>query len=98
MFSHEQVNGFQDLLAPLEFFILSIAVAVSIFLAVVVYVKKPKSATNKIFFLLGITAALWLISSYVIKLPLFEDMRLMFTRLAIFFAAPMSASFFLLAH
>ena len=63
MFSPEQVNGFQDLLAPLEFFILSIAVAVSIFLAVVVYVKKPKSATNKIFFLLGITAALWLISS-----------------------------------
>ena len=98
MSSFSNISALQEIVSSLEFFILIVAVTVGVFLAVAVYAQKPKSATNKIFFLLSIATTFWLISAYSIKVSFFADAQLLLTRLAIFFAAPMSALFFLLAY
>ena len=82
----------------LDVIMLVIAVVADIFLAVVVYLSNPRSATNKIFSLLTIFTMFWLIMTYVPRLPEFIPISLVLHRLGIFFAAAMSALFFLLAH
>ncbi len=86
-----------DLLTSVGLLLLVSAVMIDFMLAVVVYRSNPKSATNKTFFFLSISAALWL-STYTVYLPEFSLPPLLMARLGIFFAAPMSALFFLLAH
>jgi len=82
----------------LEFILLIIATLISLFLAAAVYIGNPKSATNRIFSVLTLSTTCWLILTYISRSPnLFYD-SLTLHRLGIFFAAPMSASFFLLAH
>lgn len=82
----------------LDLVMLIIAVVVDVFLALFVYVSNTKSATNRIFFLLSFFTILWLIITYIVRLPEFSDVTLVLHRLGIFFAAPMSALFFLLAY
>ncbi|MCH7883285.1 hypothetical protein IIA95_02640 [Patescibacteria group bacterium] len=92
------LNTIQNYTSSLEFIVFIIVVMISVFLAVTVYANNPRSATNKIFFLLSLFTAFWLIAAYVVKLPIFSSEQLFLARLGIFFAAPMSALFFLLAH
>lgn len=82
----------------LDLVMLIIAVVVDVFLALFVYVSNAKSATNRIFFLLSFFTILWLAVTYIVRLPEFSDASLVLHRLGIFFAAPMSALFFLLAY
>ena len=84
--------------SSLELLMLIIAIAIDIFLAVVVLRSNPKNATNRIFSLLTVFTMLWLTATYALRLHGFFDDSLTMHRLGIFFAAPMSALFFLLAH
>lgn len=82
----------------LDLIMLVVAVVTDAFLAAVVYFSAPKSATNKIFSVLTIFTMLWLVTTYIVRLPEMVGISLFLHRLGIFFAAPMSACFFLLAH
>ena len=82
----------------LDAIMLVIAVVADIFLTAVVYASNPRSATNKIFSLLTIFTMLWLVTTYVVRLPELLTHSLVLHRFGIFFAAAMSALFFLLAH
>jgi signal transduction histidine kinase len=86
-----------SLTSSLGFLLLIISLLIDGALALMVYRSNPKSATNKIFLLLSIAMMLWL-STYVAYLPEFGAFTLLLVRLGVFFAAPMSALFFLLAH
>jgi hypothetical protein len=82
----------------LELIMLVIALLINLFLAAGVFLSNPRSATNAIFAILTVCTMFWLILTYISRVPgLFFD-SLVLHRLGIFFAAPMSAAFFLLAH
>src|ERR1700733_6337424 len=87
-----QVN---DILSPLLLVVTSLGMGV---LAIAVYRANTKSATNTIFILLSLSILLWLFCGYLAGLPQLAEYVIIFHRLAIFFAAPMSALFFLLAY
>lgn len=82
----------------LEVVMLVIAVVADIFLATVVYLSNPRSATNKIFSLLTVFTMFWLVMTYIARLSELIPISLVLHRLGIFFAAAMSTLFFLLAH
>ena len=82
----------------LDVIILVTAVVADVFLTAVVYLSNPRSATNKIFSLLTMCMVFWLIATYVARIPELVMNSLPIHRLGIFFAAPMSTLFFLLAH
>lgn len=77
--------------------LLVVSVVINIALAIFVYFANPKSATNKIFSFLNLFIVLWLLT-YAVYIPEFSQLTLLLVRLAIFFAAPQSLLFFLLAH
>jgi signal transduction histidine kinase len=77
--------------------ILLIAVFAELVLAIAVIRSNMKSATNIIFFLLSTFTILWLVVFYLGYLPQFYPYTILLARLGIFFAAPMSSLFFLLA-
>src|SRR3989344_4339832 len=96
-----QLDAIKLSISSIEVIILVIAVVIDSFLAILVYRSDNKNATNKIFVLLNIFTVLWLIVSYIIRIPPFclsTSMTLLLGRLGIFFAAPMSALFLMLAH
>jgi signal transduction histidine kinase len=64
-------------------------------LGVFVLKNNPKSATNRIFFLLAGSLSIWISSMYLSSLPPFS---IWLTRSTLFFAVPMNVLFFLLAH
>lgn len=82
----------------LDLIMLILAVAADALLAFIVFLSAPKSATNRIFSLLTVCTMCWLAITYVVRLPELIPYSLILHRLGIFFAAPMSALFFLLAH
>ena len=86
----------------LEVILLVIAVVAHILLAYIVYYSNRSGATNRVFALLSIVTVLWLLTNYMVTrvsvLPDYANSALLLNRLGIFFAAPMSALFFLLAH
>ena len=89
----------QQLYSPsLDIMMLVIAIVIDITLALVVLLSNPKNATNRIFFLLTLATVAWLTITHVVRIPnlLYDSLTL--HRLGIFFAAPMSLLFFLLAH
>jgi signal transduction histidine kinase len=91
------------LLSPsLELVLLVVALVTNGFLAYGVLRSDSKSATNVIFVLLSIVTSLWLLNNYItghISIsPQYSELALLIGRFGIFFAAPMSALFFLLAH
>lgn len=79
---------------PLIFVVFT--VSLNSFLALLVFKNNPKSATNRIFSLLGLVISIWLIVMYISFQPLSES--LLWIRLSLFLATPMSTLFFLLAH
>lgn len=90
---------FAQLYSPsLEFILLIIALAADALLAAVVYLNNPRSATNRLFLLLTSSTMLWLITTHVATIPSLIPQSLVLHRLGILFAAPMSASLFLLAY
>ena len=86
----------------LSFVFFVIVVVASIVLAFEVYKSDPTSATNRIFVFLSMSTVLWLTGIYAADFLArnFQalDLSLIARRLAIFFAAPLSALFFLLSH
>jgi signal transduction histidine kinase len=83
---------------PARVLFLLIATIANLILGLWVYKNNPKSATSKIFGLLGLFVSVWVTLMYIAQAPQFIDQSLLLTRLTIFFAAPMNALFFLLAH
>ncbi len=85
-----------------ELILLVCALAANSLLAYGVYQSGNKSATNIIFVLLSICTSLWLLNNfltgYLGQSARFPEATLVLARFGIFFAAPMSALFFLLAH
>jgi signal transduction histidine kinase len=78
--------------------VLGIAFVVNSLLVIFVYLNNPRSATNRIYALLGIFISIWIITTYSAQAPIFEPVFLMLTRLTFFFATPMNIAFLLLAH
>ncbi|MBI4099354.1 hypothetical protein HY442_02415 [Candidatus Parcubacteria bacterium] len=87
----------QALTASLGLILLVSSIVFDAVLAIVVYRHNWRSATNRIFCLLSVAIMLWS-ATYVAYLPAFAPAVLWLTRLGIFFAAPLSTLFFLLAH
>lgn len=86
-----------SLVFSLSFLVLIVAVLISLFLVYIVYASDPKSATNRIFSLLGIFLSLWLGVTYLGPNPAFSLFGLLFARLTLFFVTPVNTLFFLLA-
>ncbi len=86
---------FSNSLEPL--FLAATALGMAI-LAIAVYRSNKHSATNIIFILLSLSMLLWLWSGYMAGISQIAEYALVFHRLAIFFAAPMSTFLFLLAY
>lgn len=84
--------------SSLDLIMLIVAIVVDAVLALLVYMSNRRSATNRVFSLLSFFTILWLIVTYIVRLPQFSNASLVLHRLGIFFAAPMSLLFFLLAH
>lgn len=79
-------------------FFLVLTVLINILLSGIVYIRNPRSATNKIFAFLGLIISIWLIVLHISIQPNSPSISLIWIRLSIFFATPMSMLFFLLAH
>jgi len=86
----------------LELILLVAAAIANGLLAYAVYTSNRLSATNRIFALLSVATIGWLVANYITNhLPAdgsYSDLILLVHRSGIFFAAPMSSLFFLLAH
>lgn len=82
----------------LDVIMLIIALGANFFLAYAVLESDPRNATNRIFAILALFTSLWLIDTNIVRLPATHAYALQLHRLGIFFAAPMSTFFFLLAH
>ncbi|MEK7604403.1 MAG: ATP-binding protein [Patescibacteria group bacterium] len=82
----------------LDSIMLVVAAVADIFLAGAVLMSNPRSATNRIFSLLTLFTMLWLVTTYIVRLPDFLLVSLELHRFGIFCAAAMSGLFFLLAH
>ena len=96
-----QFDAIKLSLSSIEVIVLVITIIIDLFLAIIVYRSDNKNATNKIFALLSFFTVLWLLVSYIIRISPFslsQTATLVLGRLGIFFAAPMSALFLLLAH
>ena len=78
--------------------LLIVVLAINIMLAFWVYRNNPKSTTNRLFALLGISLSFWLTANYISIQPIFLDTSLFWIRLSIFLATPLTFLFFLLAH
>lgn len=82
----------------LDLIMLVIAIIFDVVLALLVIQSNPKSATNRIFALLTLTTVCWLTITHIVRSPELLEQSLLLHRLGIFFAAPMSLFFLLLAH
>lgn len=82
----------------LDLVVLLIAVVIELVLAYVVFWSNKSSATSRIFALLSVVTVLWMTDTYIVRQPGLLSQTLVLHRLGIFFAAPMSLLFFLLAH
>ncbi|MBI2021154.1 hypothetical protein HYS99_01420 [Candidatus Giovannonibacteria bacterium] len=85
-------------ISSLDLIIFLIAIVIDALLIILVNRSNPKSATNKIFALLNLSTILWLAITYAVRSPELVSNVLILSRLGIFFAALMSALFFMLAH
>ncbi len=96
------IPGLMLLSPSLELVLLVVALVTNGFLAYGVFRSDSKSATNVIFVMLSITTSLWLLNNYITGhisiYSQYSELTLLVGRFGIFFAAPMSALFFLLAH
>lgn len=70
----------------------------SFLLALLVFKAQPQRAINRIFSILGLLSTAWLLTNFISVHPAFLSSSLWWIRLSIFFATPVNAVFFLLAH
>lgn len=63
-----------------------------------VFRNNPKSATNILFILLSFVISLWLFANYISLQPASPSQNLLWIRLTIFLATPMTSLFFLLSY
>jgi len=82
----------------MEVSILVSAVAINSVLLGFVYVRNPKSATHRLFALLVIVMSLWSITNFFAVNATAQPAATWLVRGVMFFAAPMSVTFFLLMH
>ncbi len=87
--------GFQDHLSLL---IVILSSFINFFITVLVYLRNPRSATHKIFSLLGLSILFWLVLTYLSYRPWDTPTTLFLIRLSTFFAPLICLFFFLLAH
>lgn len=79
-------------------FFLVITIGINFLLSGIVYLRNPRSATNRLFLFLGLTISIWLIVFNISLQPNIPSISLIWIRLSVFFATPMSMLFFLLSH
>ena len=84
--------------SPLGLITLAIAIIGAGTIGLAVRERNPKSATNNLFTLLTLCTVLWMLDTYVVRIPELIPISLFLHRLGIFFAAPMSLFLFLLGH
>lgn len=83
----------------IENILLLFVIAINFLLASFVYKNNPASATNRLFALLSVLMSLWLSVLALAVAPNAEkETALFFSRLSIFFATAMNATFFMLAY
>ena len=87
-----------DIISALSPLIIVTVLVLNSLLAFNVYRNNRKSATNIIFGVLSVTISIWLLILHQSTVISSSSLILLFTRLAVFFAVPLSALFFLLAH
>ena len=87
-----------EILSALTQLILAAVLVINALLAFLVYHTNKKSATNIIFIFLALIISVWLVIIYKASTPSTSAIVLLYTRFAVFFAVPLSVSFFLLAH
>ncbi len=78
----------------LEFAILTICIAVSLYVGVLTVLARPDSHTNRIFAVFVITTVLWLAMNYISS----QTLEIVWLRLVMFFAAAQVSSLFLFVH
>jgi len=84
--------------SPLSLIILAVALAGAGTIAALVYRDNPTSATNRIFVFMTLCTVLWMLVTFLVRIPEFVGISLALHRLGIMLAAPMSFLFFLLGH
>lgn len=87
-----------DITVSLSLIAIIIGIIANISLSVLVFKNDSKSRTNQIFCALSFAIAVWSLSNYLSVDRQLINYSLFLIRLSIFFAAPMSALFFILAH
>ncbi len=75
--------------------IVGVVIVCNVIITYAVYVSNKKSATNKVFLLLGLVISFWLLAMYLSVNP---QVNLFWTRQSAFWATLMSFSLFLLAY
>lgn len=87
-----------DLFPSLLVILFVVTILFNLFLSFVVLFNDRTSATNIIYFCLSFCLSGWLIATFLPNIAALQDYILYIHRMGIVFAAPLSASFFLLAH
>src|SRR5882724_6069303 len=82
----------------LNLIFLVVADALNITLALLVYRSNPRSATNRLFGILGAVISVWLVVLHAAQSPTLLGYALLLTRLSVFLAMPMTFVFFLFAR
>ncbi len=84
--------------SPLSLVAFVLALVGSTIMGFLVYRNNPNSATNRIFCVLSFFTTLWMLDTFLVRIPELNSASLSLHRLGIFFAAPMSFSLFLLGY
>lgn len=77
--------------------IVVVSTLINFLLTVLIYLRNPKSATHRIYSLLGLSILFWLVLTYLSYRPWSPDIALLLIRLSTFFAPLICLFFFLLA-
>lgn len=83
---------------PLRLVILVVAICINLVLSGLVFFNHPRSATNRIFALLGVVLSFWLVAMQLSLEPRGEFVTLLWIRLSVFFAVQIVLQFYLFSH
>jgi len=85
-----------NIISPITTYIFFVAVFLNLLLVFAVRKSDPKSTTNRLFVLLGLSVSVWLVAMYLSLGPRSQDP--MYIKITLFFAVPMNALLFLFVH
>lgn len=88
----------EELIPALGAILLVFAVVLNVLLAFLVYRSDPRSATNRIYGLLGVVISIWLVANFISIQTQFLTSSLAWVILSFLFAVPLNVLFFLFAH